>query len=60
MLIPCSVSAQKKCPGTLNALVYFDMFIRDLNKHYIDTVNNNLLIQAAIRGVLSQLDPHST
>ncbi len=60
MLIPCSVSAQKKRPGTLNALVKFDMFIRELNKHYIDTVNNKLLIEAAIRGVLSQLDPHST
>ncbi len=37
----------------------FNQFYRYLNASYVDTINNEQLIEAAIVEVLAQLDPHS-
>ena len=44
----------------LRELQKFGNFIGYINQVYVDTLNNRLMIEDAIRGVLSQLDPHST
>ena len=31
-----------------------------IDKYYLDTVNRDLLLEGAIQGMLSSLDPHST
>ena len=42
-----------------NELEKFGSFYYYLNSLYVDTPDNNTLIEEAIRGTLSNLDPHS-
>ncbi len=52
--------AQSSERELINELRKFGNFIGALNQIYVDTLNNKLMIEDAIRGVLSQLDPHSS
>lgn len=38
----------------------FDHFYNLVNNYYVDTINHDELMEAAIKGVLEKLDPHST
>ena len=44
----------------ITELKKFGNFLGYLNQLYVDTLNNKALVEDAIRGVLSQLDPHSS
>lgn len=63
LLLSCSfglntLEAQKKESRTgAQKLQMAEFFIDQL---YVDSVDNNSLVEAAIRGMLSSLDPHST
>lgn len=52
-------------PGAANEedviteLYKFNQFYEYLNKYYMDTVNNHILIESAITEMLEKLDPHS-
>lgn len=37
----------------------FESFLEDVSRYYVDTVNSDQLVEAAILGVLKELDPHS-
>ena len=52
--------AQSNERELINELRKFGNFVGALNQIYVDTLNNKLMIEDAIRGVLSQLDPHSS
>ena len=38
----------------------FEQFFDYLNARYVDTLNNETLVEEAITGILSALDPHSS
>lgn len=61
MTLPLSAQVQQKTVSELDAqlrkLVYAEGAIVQL---YVDTVNINKLTEDALRGMLSELDPHST
>ena len=55
-----NLAAQPKPSDDATAnLQKFQQFYRYLNGTYVDTVHNGQLVEAAIRGILDQLDPHS-
>ena len=64
LMLFCAVSingwAQSSERELINELRKFSSFVGALNRIYVDTLNNKLMIEDAIRGVLSQLDPHSS
>ena len=52
--------AQTSQRELITELKKFGNFMGYLNQLYVDTLNNKALVEDAIRGVLSQLDPHSS
>ena len=53
-------SAAQLDPALSAPLNKFGQAIYYINQYYLDTVNNDKLVESAIREVLSQLDPHSS
>lgn len=53
-------SAAQLDPTLSSPLNKFGQAIYYINQYYLDTVNNDKLIENAIREALSQLDPHSS
>ncbi len=49
----------KKSIVTVNDKSKVQQVLDYINLKYVDTVNNELLMASAIKGVLTQLDPHS-
>ncbi len=56
LLLQISISAQTDTYGVdkIEALLYH------INKNYVDSVNNEDMVEDAIRGILNELDPHSS
>ena len=51
--------AETHSPATLEDLRTFSDVFNQVRRNFVDTVDERDLIQAAIRGMLSELDPHS-
>ena len=56
-LIYSSTAYAQRMGGPLRKLQYAEMAVTNL---YVDSVNENKLVEDAIRGMLSKLDPHSS
>ncbi|WP_234214946.1 S41 family peptidase [Porphyromonas gingivalis] len=59
LLLGCSASAQKLSSSMKEALRKLETAVYAISSLYVDSVDNNKLTEYAIRGVLSELDPHS-
>ena len=57
LALPITASAQRGMPDALQKLLNAEYAISSL---YVDTVNEDKLIEEAIRGMLESLDPHSS
>ena len=53
MMTAVSVSGQKQLKKLINAQFAISQF-------YVDSVNDDRLVEDAIKGMLNKLDPHST
>lgn len=59
LLILPSMAFAQNTKGDIQ-MFKFDQFYQYLNALYVDTLNNEKLIEEAIKKVLSELDPHSS
>lgn len=57
-VLPLSVNAQQK--DAVEQLQKLNRFYRYLNGMYVDSLDMKPIVENAIRGMLSELDPHST
>ena len=59
-LLPMVASAQAHREDDIRQLQKFSRFYHYLNSSYVDTLQMESLVESAIKGMLSELDPHST
>lgn len=60
LAIICSVAAgQKKEWRSISPRQKLQAIESTINNYYVDTINEEMLVEAAIRGMTEQLDPHS-
>ena len=57
LALALAASAQRSMPEALQKLLNAEYAITSL---YVDTVNEDKLVEDAIRGMLENLDPHSS
>jgi len=59
LLLSCSINAMTPSPNTFRQLNLFSEVFRKIRTLYIDTKEDQALIEGAIRGMCANLDPHS-
>ncbi|WP_304295957.1 S41 family peptidase [Porphyromonas gulae] len=59
LLLSCSAAAQKLSRSMQEALGKLQTAVYAISNLYVDSVDNSKLTEYAIRGILSELDPHS-
>ncbi len=59
-IIFCQSTAQAKSNDTYKSLENFSDVLHILEKNYVEDINAQEIIQGAIKGMLSSLDPHSS
>ena len=57
LVLPFTITAQRAMPQTMQKLLNAEYAINSL---YVDSVNEDKLVEAAIKGMLESLDPHSS
>ena len=57
LILPFTITAQRAMPQSMQKLLNAEYAINSL---YVDSVNEDKLIEAAIKGMLESLDPHSS
>lgn len=60
LLAPQAVQAQGKTSETYRQLDLFSLVFERVRAEYVDKVTDEQLIEAAVNGMLSSLDPHSS
>ena len=58
-VLPLVADAQQR-RGDVEQLQKLNCFYRYLNGMYVDSIDMKPIVESAIRGMLSELDPHST